>query len=156
MRVYALMIVTFLAFCGACHGYEFSDLPTGWGIDPNQIEGEILPLVATDPNTGQPDPADPNTWMAPVGDFIRQAPTSKWIARLVWVATNTSDFIGLYHDIDKGWSTHWILDGWLKPGPNYKVIDAVSFRGWSGQEKTQRVTVVGIGVIPADAVVALY
>jgi hypothetical protein len=131
--------------------YGVNDLPSGWDIDPNQIEGRILPAIATDPNLPRPDPADPNTWLVPIGQYRRTAATNKWVSHVKWVTTSTSDGVFVHCDPNTGVAVEWDLIGWSPPGPWYKVVDVVSWRGQSGETKTQRYTVVGVGIIPADA-----
>lgn len=149
-RIFFLFIVA-AALASSCSAYQVSDLPAGWGIDPNQIHGTLLPAYA-----GSPAADDPNTWLMEVGDFRREGTTNQWVASLAWVSTGTSDSLELHHDIDTGYSQSWVLDGWVKPGPNYKVIDAVSWPIWTLFVPRARYTIVVIGVPPADALPELY
>jgi hypothetical protein len=146
----AAIIVVLLA------SYSVDDLPSGWDIDPNQIQGTILPAVATDPNEARPDPTDPNTWLVPIGRYERIAPTNKWVAHVKWVSTSTSDTVTTHADPNTGVPIEWRLIGWSPPGPWYKIVDVVSWRGQSGETKTRRYTVVGVGIIPDDAEPELY
>lgn len=154
-----LVLVVLAAGCVVCQGrtYTSADLPAGWGIDPNRIQGVLLPAVSTDPaGVNDPDPALLTTWLAPIGAWRREAPTNRWVSHATWVGTQTSDTVEVHYHADLGYSERWVLDGWARPGPNYKVLDVHSFRGWSGQTKAQRVTVVVVGVIPDDAFPVVY
>jgi hypothetical protein len=126
-----------------CSAYVLADLPAGWGIDPNQIQGTILSA-----RSGTPAASDPNTWLMEIGDFVRVGNTNGWVAGLGWVSTNTSDSLVLHTDPDRGYSTTWELDGWIRPGPNYKVIDAWSWPTWGLFVPRSRYTVVVVGVTP--------
>jgi hypothetical protein len=94
--------------------------------------------------------------LQPIGDFLRDAETNKWVSRIEWVSTNTSDSVFVFHDPNTGSSTNWILDGWVLPGLNYKVMDAYTWKGRSGTERKERFTVFTIGYVPVDVFPILY
>lgn len=143
MRRFAPAALLCLLLAGSCAAYTVDDLPSGWGIDPNRVEGRLLSAYAG----GLPG-GDPNTWLMPIGDFERSGTTNGWVARLQWVSTGTSDSLTLSHDADTGMSTSWGLDGWVKPGVNYKVFDAFSWPVWTLFVPRLRYTVVVVGVAP--------
>jgi hypothetical protein len=154
-RALHLVLVLVLAV-SAWARYNISDLPSGWDIDPNQIQGQILPAVPTDPNLPRPDPNDLTTWLVPIGRYERIAPTNKWVARVAWIATSTSDSVSTHADPNTGPTIEWRLIGWSPPGPWYKVVEVISWRGASGQTKSKRYTIVGVGIIPDHAEPELY
>lgn len=146
MRYALLTVLLIAATTNTACAYSVSDLPAGWGIDPNQIQGTLLPAYA-----GTPPGADPNTWIMDVGDFVRDGTTNGWVASLHWISTGTSDSLQLNQHIDTGKSTNWILDAWVRPGVNYKTFEAWSWPTRKGVVKKQVYTVVVIGVAPDDA-----
>lgn len=142
-----LVVLLALGLATTACGYSVTDLPAGWGIDPAKVVGTLLP-----PYAGNPSASDPNTWIMDVGDFLRDGSTNGWVESLHWISTGTSDTLQLNQHIDTGKSTNWILDAWVKPGPNYKTFEAWSWPTRKGVVKKQLYTVVVIGVVPEDAV----
>ena len=140
----------------ACQAYTIKDLPAGWEIDTAKIQGTLLPVLPSNQAGTVPAASDPNTWLRPIGDFLRDAGTNQWINRIEWVTTNASDSIFLNHNTDTGFSTNWILDGWIMPGANYKTIDAYTWKGKSGMEKSTRYTIFAVGYVPPEIFPILY
>lgn len=145
-----LTVLLLAATTNTACAYSVADLPAGWGIDPAKVVGTLLP-----PYAGNPAASDPNTWIMDVGDFIRDGNTNGWVESLHWVITGTSDTLEVHYDIRSGKSTNWVLDGWVRPGVNYKTFEAWSWPTWKGVVKKQVYTMVVIGVTPDDAIPGL-
>lgn len=140
-----VILIASMILAASCSAYQVSDLPAGWGIDPNQVEGTLLPAYS-----GGLPADDPNTWLMPIGSFTRTGGTNGWVAGLSFVSANppASSSLSLHHDPDYGFSTTWQLDGWVRPGPNYLMIDAWSWPMWSLIVPRTRYTIVVVGVAP--------
>jgi hypothetical protein len=135
----------------SCSAYTVADLPPGWGIDANEVDGTLLPAYGADANGVKPDGSDPKTWLMEVGAFERIGKTNGWVAGLRFISSEPPVSSGLFvfSDPNTGFSTTWTLDGWVRPGPNYKVIEAWSWPMWNLIIPRTRYTIVVVGVTPA-------
>lgn len=137
-----LLFILFLA--SSCAAYSVSDLPVGWDWDVGRVQGEILPPVASG------EASDPNTWLVPMGQFVREGLTNQYVSEIRVIETSASVGVFLRSNEETKLSESWEVQGWSISGPWYIVVEAVSPRGKNGQVKTRRYTIVGAGYMPDD------
>jgi hypothetical protein len=154
--IVALILIVSLSGCGngpvqgaetpslTSLSYTVDDLPSD-KFDPSKIDGEVLSFY------GPSEEQDPALWTVLMGGVHREGFTNDYVSSIKVISSEVSTNISLQSDPETGKSTTWIIESWIKPGPNYIVVEAVGFEKADGTIPTKRYTLVGYGVMPDNA-----